>query len=308
MKKLFAFLLIISSLLLGGCNKVYEIENNRIITACIAIKDEDTVKYGFYVSIPTGSDGGEDSGSKSSSKIYEYVAKNFSHALSLFEDSGTEKTDISHISLFAANKAYYDDCFKADEKYIRDKIPAIPLVYTCMIDDNYEDLIECINNEYRSIAEDFSKNIFNSSSTKFNCMMSELSLSVCNKNYTASIPVLNIHKRGEGIMPEITSVAFYSHDSDIAILNKNEFDIYGKWIKKYEEESRGYKLTASKDKLIVKTKEMNICKLADKYIENGIDILNTKYYSKKCFLTYESYDNFIRELNKTNNIFFEAEI
>ncbi len=308
MKKLLLFIITLLSLTFCGCNRINEIENNRIITACIATKTKNEIKYGFYVSVPSGDDGGEDSGSKSSSKLYEFKADNFSHALSLFEDSGTEKTDISHISLFAANKEYFEELFIKDEKYIREKIPAIPLVYTCMVDTDYSDLIECINTEYGSKAEDFSKNVFDTSSTVFNCMMSEMSLSVFNNNYTSVLPVIKINNRGDGIVPEIISAAFYTSDSDIAVLKSMEYNIYGKWIKKYKKKCDGYELYADNGYLNVKTKNKKMSDLAGEYILRGTDILNCKYYAKKCFLTMESYDKFVKTLKKTNNIVFEDKL
>ena len=288
-------------MLVCGCTKVSEIENNRLITACMVTKHNDDIVYNFYVSVPAGNEGGEDSGSKSDARLYEYRAKNFSDALNKFEDSGVEKTDISHMSLFAGNKEYFDDKFHDDDKHIRQRIPATSLVYVCISNDNYK-LAECINAEYDSKARDFSKNILDSSSTEFNCMMTNLSLSVHNAAFTAAIPLVELKKHGDNLLPEITGVSFYANKSVSLSLDGDEFHKYNNWRKKARNESDGYKLRVKNNELIVYIKDKSMRTLADRYLRQNVDILNCTYYAKKCFMTYDSYSRFISNLKKTEII------
>lgn len=301
MKKITLFLFISYLLFVCGCTKVYEIENNRIITACMVAKHNNDIIYSFYVSVPAGNKGGEDTGSKTAAKVYEYHAKNFSDALNKFEDSGVEKTDISHMSLFSGNKEYFNDRFYDDDKYIRQRIPATSLVYVCVSEDSNK-LAECINDEYNCKARDFAKNILDSSSTEFNCMMTNISLSVHNTSFTAAIPVIQLKKHGDNLLPEITGVSFYSNTSVPLSLDGDEFREYNNWRKKNKNESDGYKVRVDRDNLIVKLNDNSVRTVAEKYLKQGVDILNCVYYAKKCFLTYDSYNKFFDNINITNII------
>ncbi len=298
MKKI--IIMFIICLLFCGCSRTNEIENNRIVTACIVNTDFLGTNYGFYVSVPSGSEGGEDSGAKSSSRLYEYKADSFDEAISMFEDSGTEKIDISHISLFAANEEYFARKFASDEKHIRDEISATSMIYTCIISNEYTELAKCINEEYDSKAEDFSKNLFDSTSTEFNCMMTEVSLSVNNPMYTASIPIISIQNRGEGIMPEISSVAFFAGPDKLSVAENDEFITYSNWRRKSSPFDCKCNIMAKDGKFYVSVDNESVARLSKKYLQSGTDILNIKYFGKKCFLTYDEYNHFINSLSDSD--------
>lgn len=301
MKKTIMILIICILLSICGCSRVNEIENKRLITGCLVTKQNNDIIYNFYVSVPSGNEGGEDSGSKSAAKLYEYHARDFSDALSKFEDSGVEKIDISHMSLFAGNKEYFDDKFYDDEEHIRQRISATSLIYVCIADDSKK-LAECINVEYDSKAQEFAKNILDSSSTEFNCMMTNLSLSVHNANFTAAIPVVELKKHGDNLLPEITGVSFYVNKSIPLSLDEHEFEEYNNWRKNARNESDGYKLSVKNNNLIVHLKDKDLYTLASRYLKQEVDILNCTYYAKKCFTTYDSYNKFISNLKKSDII------
>lgn len=303
MKNIFFLFLCINLFFLTGCDHVGEIENNRVITACYVKKTNTKLTYGFYVSVPTGSEGGEDSGSKSSAKVYEFDAENFENAIELFEKSGVDKTDVTHISLLVGNRQYFNNVFNKDEKYIRKIITATPLVYSCIYDGEQKDLVECINKEYNSKAEDFVKNIFSGKTSELSCMLSEIVLSANNKFYTSAIPVVEISKKGENKLPEIVNTCFFTKDNRIQTIDKNYHNMYVKWRKKYNPVSKGYKINVNDNKFVVNIKDINILKIATVLARYNIDMLNVRYYGKKCFLTYDKYYKFINDYKLAETIF-----
>lgn len=300
MKKLILCFLIIISAASCACGRVYEIENNTVITACIADYKDKSASYSFYVSVPDGSEGGEDTGSKSSAKVYKLYADNFSAAIKLFEKSGIERADVNHLTLFAATKAYYKDKFSYDEKYLHNSIPSSSLVYACVVNDDTSEIIDCLDNEYKSKADDFAHNVFESSSTAYKCTLSELFLACNNPYYTAAIPVIETETYGENKMAVYRGTAVYSLHGGTHFLTEPEHKTYMKWRKKYPRESQGYKLDIYNDNLMVKLKDISIGDTATKYALMNIDILNARYYSTRCFLNYEDYEDFYNSYNMIN--------
>lgn len=300
MKKFFLCLFIFSSIYLCGCDYIKEIEDNTVITACIASVEDGKTNYGFYVSVPEGAEGGEDTGSKSSAKLYEFYAGNFKEAISLFQNSGIERADVSHLTLFAATADYYLQKFVHDEKYIRSCIPSSSLVYTCVVNKDTSQLISCLDNEYKSKADDFTNNTFKSTTTPYKCTLSELSLACNNPYYTASIPVIETRSYGDNNMPTYAGTALYSQESGLSFLTKNEHASYVKWRKKYPCEMQGYKLDIYDDKLSIKLNDNTIKDICVKYSLMDTDVLNAKYYSVRLFKTYEEYKDFFDNYNMMN--------
>jgi len=303
LKKFGMFLICAYVLLLTGCDHIGEIENNRVITACFVNKTDSATVYSFYVSVPSGGEGGEDTGSKSSAKVYDFKASDLTEAIQLFEKSGVEKTDVKHISLFVGNEKYFHEEFSNDEKHIRKNITATPLVYCCIYEGKQDDLVECINKEYNSKAEDFAENIFSDKTSELNCMLSELVLSVNNNEYTSAVPIIEINKKGKNKLPEIKNTAIYSKEKGINILDEKNHDIYVKWQKKYTPLVRGYTVDVDDDKFNVKLKDGSILTLAKKLAEKDIDILNVKYHGKKCFFTFNKYLAFINNSDFKKTVF-----
>lgn len=295
MKKILFILSI--TILLCGCDHVQEIENNRIITACIVKKDEDAVTYGFYVSVPSGSEGGEDSGSKSVGRLYEFEADNFHEAVKLFENSGQHRIDISHMSLLAADINYFNEYFSYDEKYIRECISATPLIYTCILSGDQNAFVECMSTEYNSKADDFSKSILDSPGTAFKCTFPELSLAVNNKYSTVVIPSVSVETHGEISLPVLGGAAVYSRSDGARSMTDDEFAIYSNWRKKHKSKSDLFKLDVDGKSLVARLDDKNIVDVARKYALMNIDILNTKYHAKKCFLSYKAYEEFMDNYN-----------
>jgi len=305
MKKSIIFLFIILIFSLCGCEHAEEIETNRVITACIITSDTQKINYGFFVSVPQGSEGGEEGGSKSSGKLYEFSAANFNDAIKQFEQNGQQKIDIAHMSLLAADINYFKEHFLNDEKYIRKTISATPLINTCIIDCDKQSFVECINNEYLSKAEDFSSNVLKNKSIPYNSTISELSLAANNKFYTSTIPVIKLNSHGEYFLPEIKGVVIYSQINGPFYLTDEEFKIYTKWMKKHKDISKSYKINIDKNNLVTHIPDKEIVDLARKYALMNIDILNVKYHAKKCFLTYNDYKKYFNDYNLISAVFTE---
>lgn len=301
MKKTFILIALSCILFFSGCGNVSEIENNRVVTACIVTKTKSDVTYGFYVSVPSGGEGGEDSGSKSSIKVYDFKADNFSDALKNFEKGGAYKADFSHITLFMGNEKYYSENFEQDEEYIRKHMSATPLMYTNVYKGEKNDFFQCIKDEYNSKPEEFAKNIFSANNSYLSCMMSELSLSANNKFYTALIPVIEIKKQGKNKLPEITAVTLFSKKQGIEWVNGKDFNSYSNWRKNFRNITDGYKIKKDENGVKIILDDYSFAQTAIKYAQKKLDILNVEYYLKKNFLTYEKYKDYISnfDISKT---------
>lgn len=290
-------------MLVPGCKNVNEIENNRVVTACFANNNGNKIDYDFYVSVPSGGEGGEDSGSKSSAKVYNFKAKNFSDAILEFEKSGAYKVDFTHISFFMGNKKYFDNNFANDEKYIRKYITATPLVYTAVYNGELKKLVESVDKEYNSKPQDFIKNIFSAKSSFLSLTMSELCLSANNPFYTSVVPVIDIKKQGDANLPEIKTVMMYSIKNGGVNLSDNDFDVYNNWRKNYKTASNGYKIQLKNDIVHIELKDKSLKYVVQKYMTNNIDPLNIRYYMKKCFLTYDNYSAYVKSYNLSETKF-----
>ena len=292
MKKLFLLCVCFCVVFVSGCVEIREIENNRVVTACVATKNGNELTYSFYVSVPSGGEGGEDTGSKSSAKIYDYKSVSFSDALDNFEMSGAYKSDFTHISIFIANEAYYNENFKYDEKYIRKHISATSLMYANVYNGEKGDLFDCIKNEYNSKPEEFAEYVFSGNNSALSCKMSELSLAINNKYYTAVIPVIEINKRGKHKLPEINCMSVFSDNKNPEYMNDSDFKVYSNWRKKHKNMSDGYSIKKEGEKVVALLSDKSLCETAAKFADKETDILNIIYYSKNCFLTFENYKKF----------------
>ena len=274
--------------MLCSCKKIYEIENNKLVAACNIKTKNDKLCYGFYISYP-GGDSKDASGSENSLMLLEFIAGNFSEALNKFNESGVFKTDLSHISFICA-----------DEKHLRETIPSGPLVNCFIYDDDVNTLTECLNKEYNSKANNFSKSLFQNDEHPYNCTLSELSLAKHNEFYTASIPKVSISQNSNTFLPRVSGTVLYSLNSDVVSLNADEHKKYSRWIKNYSNESRGYKISMKNKKINVFLKDKDIIHIVRKYAIMNIDVLNIKYYGRRLFTTYKKYSRFMNTLNLLN--------
>lgn len=296
MKKILLFALCLSVAFLCSCKKIYEIENNKLVAACsIKVKNDD-VSYGFYISYP-GGDSKDASGAENSLVLCEFKADNFSKALKKLEKSGSLKLDVSHISFICADTVYFKNHFKDDEKYLRKSASSTPLINCFIYEGKNEDLTKCLKSEYNSRANKFTDAMFQKNENPYGCTLSELSLSQHNEFYTSAIPMVSISKKGRATLPEISGTSLYSSKSGLTNLSKREHSIYSKWRKKHLNESRGYRISQKEKTLKVSLKDKNITDLARKYAMMNVDILNVKYYGRRCFNTYEKYEKFMEKLN-----------
>ena len=299
MKKILLILFCILSLLFCSCKKIHEIENNKLVAACSFKAENNKVVYGFYIT-QAGGDSKDASGSENSLMLLEFTATNFAEALNMFNESGTFKTDLSHISFICADEKYYNDFFNNDEKHLRQSVPSSPLINCFIYDEDVNMLTECLNKEYKSKANNFSKALFQNDEHPYNCTLSELSLSKHNKFYTAIVPKVSILKNGDTFLPHLSGTALYSSNLNMVSLTDDEHNKYSRWQKKYSNESRGYKLSMKKQKINVSLKDKEILHIARKYAIMNVDVLNVKYYGRRLFTTYQKYNSFMNNLNLLN--------
>ncbi len=290
MKKILFIFAIFIALTMTACDDISEIENKSIITACVAISAENT-KYGFYISLPSGADGGEEEGSKSGAKYYEFEANNFNSALMEFKKSVSDDVDISHMTLFAANDAYFKNKFLEDEKYISRRISVTSLVDVCMILCTEYELFDCIDSEYDSKASDFTESIL----TDFDMNLSKLSLAVHNKNFTAKIPVVSLRERGKLRLPEVYTMSYFDSDNGYRAISASDYNSISSADALKDDAVQA--IYIKDNKCIVKLKKKSLADLASKYALTNTDIFNIKYIAKKEFLYYNSYLKYFDKLN-----------
>ena len=299
MKKLFLLLVCILVLSLCSCKKIYEIENNKLVAACIFKSENDKVKYGFFISHP-GGDSKDASDGDNSLMFLEFTAHNFSDALDIFNESGIFKTDLSHISFICADEEYFNKFFSSDEKHLRESVTSSPLINCFIYNEETKNLAECLNKEYNGATNDFTKALFQNGEHPYNCTLSELSLAKNNEFYTVTIPKVSIMQNSDTFLPRLSGTALYSLNSNLTSLTNDEHNKYSRWIKNYSNESRGYKITKKNKKINVSLKNREILHLARKYAIMNIDVLNIKYYGRRLFTTYQSYNDFMKKLNLLN--------
>jgi len=254
------------------------------------------VNYGFYISYP-GGDSKDASGSENSLVLCEFKADNFSGALKKLKNSGSLKLDISHISFISGDTEYFKNYFTDDEKYLRKSISSTPLINCFIYDGKNEDLTKCLKSEYDSKANNFTKALFQKNENPYGCTLSELSLACHNEFFTLAIPVVSISKKGKAILPKISATSLYSSKSGLTNLSKKEHTIYSKWRESYLNESRAYSLSQKNKSLNVSLKDKKLTDIVRKYSLMNVDILNVRYYGRRCFNTYEKYKKFMNRLN-----------
>ena len=111
------------------------------------------------------------------------------------------------------------------------------------------------------------------------------------------MPVVSIVQTGERSLPSVSGTALYTVSSGVISLTDSEHNIYSRWREQYLNESRGYKLSTDKNIIKVRLFDKSITNTARKYAMMNVDILNVKYYARRCFWTYSAYENFINRLN-----------
>lgn len=296
MKKILLFVLCLSVAFLCSCKKIYEIENNKLVAACSIKVHNDKVNYGFYISYP-GGDSKDASGSEISLVLCEFTADNFSKAIKKLKNSGSLKLDVSHISFISGDTEYFKNYFKDDEKHLRKSIASTSLINCFIYEGENEDLTKCLKSEYNSKTNNFTKALFQNNENPYSCTLSELFLAHHNEFYTLAIPMVSVSKKGKANLPDINGTTIYSSQSGLNMLSKNEHTVYSKWRKNYLNESRGYRISQKEKTLKVSVKDKSITDLARKYAMMNVDVLNVKYYGRRCFNTYEKYKSFMNRLN-----------
>ncbi len=297
MKKIILICIILISLsFFTACDDISEIENKSIVTACVAIDGEKT-KYGFYISVPSGSEGGDEEGAKSGAKYYEFEANSFNSALKNFKESVSDDVDTAHMNLFAANEAYYRNKFSGDEKHISEAISTAALVDVCMLLCDEYALFDCIGGEYNSKVSEFSESIL----ADFEMNLSKLSLAVHNNKYTAKIPVVCLGEHGKAKLPEVCSMSYYNSAKGIDVVSVNEYKELKS--KEYLAENSSYDIKIKSGICTVFLNDKSIADIAEKYAKENTDILNIAYYGKKEFLYYDDYFEFFDKLDLNNVIF-----
>ena len=289
MKKIFCILIgLILAFSSFGCTNEKTLQKTKIITACTVSGDENS-KYTFYAVASGGAS--EEGNSKISLNSYTFFADNFSDATEQLEKS-LGFTDLSHMSIFLADKGYISNKFIFDSPYIKQKIKINPLVKVFISSQSQNDIIESINTNNNSIIENYYSTAFVGKRNKILCTMTELFFASANPLYTASIPLVSA--ANENTLPVVESIAFYNSDLGVCMLDRADFPTYEKAIMTFGKTSKIFNLNYKNNELFATIKKdykdnKKVCSLAQKYQGMGFDIFNSVYFAKKCFPTYSQY-------------------
>ena len=296
MKKLLLLLFTAASIFFCSCTQIYDIENNKLVSACIINFQNGKASYNFCISAP-GGDSKDASDTQSKLAVYSFEADSFSDAVNKLSSYGSQKTDVSHMSFICGNREYFSKAFADDEKHIRKVISSTALIDSFIYDGNKDEILGCINEEYKSNTNDFIDALFQKNKSSGLCTISELSLAKHNISFTAALPVVSIVQTGERGLPSVSGTALYTMSAGVISLTDSEHNIYSKWKQQYSNESRGYKLSINKNTIKAGLFDKSVTNIARKYAMMDVDILNVKYYARRCFWTYSSYEKFIKQLN-----------
>jgi len=301
----FAVILILMCILLCGCSGVSEIEKSVLVTACEVNFNNDTLTYRFYVSVPKGKSESESGSKTSGGKIYEFEGNNFSDAIKNFKQTVSGKIDLGHLCLFVAEPEYIDFKFQQDYPYIIREIKTTPIMYYCMASSGENKIMEYISSECEGNPMKFAENMFKSDNRHLACTATELHFSCENKYYTAVIPVIGIYSNNSASVAVHDGAYMYSQVSGTFFVSGQDYEIYKLCRKKIYDSERFYTININADKMWIVVdpqthKSKEICDFANRYSTIGFDILNCIYYSKKKFLTYNSYMSYADKMYAQN--------
>lgn len=250
----------------------------------------------------------EDSSSEQSHNSYTFYAKTFSDAVEELKKT-LGHIDLSHMSVFFTDEAYLSDKFIFDARYIKEKIKISPLVKIFITQNSQEDIIKGITANNTHAIEKYLSAVFFGDRKKLLCTMPELFLASVNPFFTASIPHVSINSEND--LPKVESVAFYNSEVGLHTLETEDFPTFEKTITSYGKSSKFLDISYSKGQLLVSVDKNckwreKLCNLSEKYKAYGFDIYNSRYFAKKCFLTYSSYLDAIENIS-TSDISFNWE-
>lgn len=294
MKKIFLCLLTAFLIFQCGCSRIKGMDKESVITACYAAKSNETVSYTFYYAAQSNG-GSEEENKSSGNSAFTVEAKNFSDATRLFYES-MGPCDISHLSVMFLNSDYLNSSFLEDADHIKDNLKISPLIRVMLTDEPSEKIAEAVNKSYRSSFSHLSESLFSGERKKLVCTMSELYLSAKNPLFTSSVPSISIHDQTGNVTSD--TMAIYNSSVGKCCLDSGDYMTYSSCLKKYGKTSRFIKpqISGGKIRIDLRGTDDEIEKmrlLANKYKTLGYDILNVLYYSKKCFMTYGAYYDFI---------------
>ena len=305
LKYSFFIVFIISCIVFSGCSDISEIEKSKLVTACMARCNNGTVVYKFYVSVPEGQNKSENGSGTSEGKIYEFEADNFSDAVNKFRHTVSGKIDLGHLSLFVVEPEYMDIKYKNDFEYVSREIKTTPMMYYCMSSSDDDVIFEYISSECRGNSMRFTENMFQNRNRYLACTATELHFSCENKYYTAAIPVIEISGADSASVAVHDGVYIYSQISGTFFVSGYDFETYKLCRKKLYNSEKLYNININTDKIWIEIdagidESNRICEFANRYSAIGFDLLNCIYYSKKKFLTYNSYMGYANKLYAQN--------
>lgn len=302
MKKLILIALILSmALLFAGCSESAVMsEDSKLVTACFASQDGLYQSYGFYVSTPSGQDNSEDGASAPGSKLYVFFAGSLKDAVDEFEKN-CGKADFSHMSMFLTDIGYLSEQIKTDMSYINKRIKVNPLIKIFVTINEPQSIFEAINTGYNSSPRDYISAAFNGERKKLLCTLSELFFSVCNPIYMASVPYISAEEVSE---PIVTHSGFYLYDgsgSGVGVYGE-DFEILESHIRKYGKTFDFGKVSFRNGGFVaeINAESKAVAGLAERFRQKNYDILNVRYYGRKCFLTYEEYEDIINNYDNSD--------
>lgn len=299
MKYILLFVMILCMVFsFNGCSKIDVVKNSNIITALAVYKSGDMNCYTFMKTTSSPSD--KDDNKSEKYKMYDFKASSFNAALCEFEKH-LGKADFGHLSMILSDIEYLNEYIVKDIEQIRNKINVSPLIKYFIAGDNCRNTLEYIGKVNDGNPEKFIENSYANKRKFYLCTMSELLLAVKNKYYTASVPVIGMPENNIGEIIENKGAVLYSCVSGTLPVCYRDYDMYCDYIDLGGKKA-GFIDTAIKgNKLYVNInsksyRKANVVTLANRCKDMGYDLLNSVYYCKKNFLTYNSYEKFLEKL------------
>ena len=284
---------------LSGCSQSKNVSSSKIITACFAVKSHSGTRYSFYVSKPKS--GEENSPTEDGNVMKTVVTSGFENALREFEES-FGKYDMTHLNSFFMDDGYLSGQFSRDLPAIRKHIRISPTVKCFALNESPQAVSDCIDKTYNSSFEKFMESVWRNDRKKLLCTLSELTFSIENPIYTASMPVIEI---SDSDAIRANAFIFYNTKWGAMRATDKDYELYSNHLKKYGKTSKAIKIYP--DREIIKVKipspekyKQEMADMANKYTALGFDFMNVFYYTKKFFPDYKSYFGYIGNMDHTN--------
>ncbi len=288
-----------------SCSDTNGLKSQKIITTCVMQYVDGDILYTFISDATGVNEEGKKSETKSES--YKVKEKNFSDSAKSFEKE-YGKLDMSHVNTFILEENYVRNALKKDIVHINEKIKPSPLIKVFVASSDGESIVNSIKSIFDGGSGEYIEAVYKNNRKNILCTLSEIVFSFENPFFTASLPVLYADENGA---VKVSDMIFINSEKGIIKTEKDDFMMYEDYLLKYGKTSEGLKFEIQDNSLLVmankNTQDLkNIFKLAQKYRDKDFDILNSLYFSKKNFMTFKSWENFIQNTT-VKNIIYQGE-